>query len=436
MSAGISGSKTVFSAAMIASVNWPSSSGAISDGGLMTAFRSAAAAGVAASFGWLWASSMPMSLLEEFSGADQCFRERLDLGEGIVERERGSAGGGHSEPLEQRHRAMRSGPDRDARPIDQGRDVMSVRAFHRERDDGTLSLRGTDDAHRVDRGQKFVRVSAKRRLMRADARSPDPLHVIERRPEPDRLHDRRGAGFEAMGRSVVGDGLPGHFLDHLAAALVWRQRFEKFALAVEYADSCWPVDLVPGENVEVGVEFAHVDIEMDRALRTVNDHGNAALMSEPDHILDRRRCPEDIGHLRYRDDLRAIAQRAFERLERKGAVIGDVDPTQDRALALAMEVPRHDVGVMLHHAQHDLIARADASETKAGGDEIDRLGRRAGENDLVVRSGVDEPPHRFPGRLISLGRRVGEIMQSAMHIRVFVLVGVGDPVNDLLRLLS
>ena len=36
---------------------------------------------------------------------------------------------------------MRSGPHRDARPIDQRCDVMSVRAFHRERDDRTLALR-------------------------------------------------------------------------------------------------------------------------------------------------------------------------------------------------------------------------------------------------------------------------------------------------------
>src|SRR5271163_2422256 len=111
MSAGISGSKTVFSAAMMASVNWLSSSGAISDGGLIRVLRSAEAAGVSASLAWLWASSMPISLLEELSGADQCVRKRLDFSEGIVERERGPAGGGHAESLQQRHRAMRSGPD-------------------------------------------------------------------------------------------------------------------------------------------------------------------------------------------------------------------------------------------------------------------------------------------------------------------------------------
>ena len=101
-----------------------------------------------------------------------------------------------------------------------------------------------------------------------------------------------------------------------------------------------------------------------------------------------------------------------------------------------MEVPGDDVGVMLHHAQHDLIARADVREAKARGDEIDRLRRRSRENDLLVRTGVDEPPHGLPGRLIRLGRRIREIVQAPMHIRIFVLIGVSQAIDHLLRLLG
>ena len=75
-----------------------------------------------------------------------------------------------------------------------------------------------------------------------------------------------------------------------------------------------------------------------------------------------------------------------------------------RALALAMEMPGHDVGVMLHHGEHDLVAGPDMGEAEAGGDEVDRLGRRAGEDDLVGRGGVEEAAHAFrapPHRLRS-----------------------------------
>ena len=91
---------------------------------------------------------------------------------------------------------------------------------------------------------------------------------------------------------------------------------------------------------------------------------------------------------------------------------------------------------MLHHAQHDLVAGADVRKAKARRNEIDRLSRRSGENDLLVRGGVDEPSHGFSGRLIRLGRSVGEIVQAAMHIRILVLIGVRQAIDDLLRLLS
>src|SRR6185437_4423994 len=145
---------------MMASVNWLNSSGAISEGGLNSALRSTGGAAVSTSFASRCASSMAISLLEQLSSADQRFRQRVDFLERIVERERRPASGGHSEPLQEGHRAMRACPDRDSRPVDQGRDVMGMRAFHGERDDGALAFRRADDAQRVDRGQELVRMSA------------------------------------------------------------------------------------------------------------------------------------------------------------------------------------------------------------------------------------------------------------------------------------
>ena len=193
---------------------------------------------------------------------------------------------------------------------------------------------------------------------------------------------------------------------------------------------------MPGENVEVDIEVAHVHVEMHSALRSIDKHGDSSLVRDFDDFLDWDHGPKDVGHLRYCDDLRSIAQLAFECVKRKGAVVAHIDPPQDGALAFAVEVPRHDVGVMLHHAQHNLITRANVRKSKAGGDEIDRLSRRSCENDLFVRSGVDEPSHGFSGRLIRLSRSVGEIVQAAMHIRILVLIGACQAINDLPRLLS
>src|ERR1700751_424196 len=124
---------------------------------------------------------------------------------------------------------------------------MRMRAFHGERDDGAFSFRRADDAERVNRRQKLVRVGAERFLMRPGAPFSDPLNIIEGGPKPDGLHDWRIAGLGTGRRMGGGNSSPRNFLNHLATALVWRQLIEKLALTIEPADSSRAINLVPSE---------------------------------------------------------------------------------------------------------------------------------------------------------------------------------------------
>ncbi len=80
--------------------------------------------------------------------------------------------------------------------------------------------------------------------------------------------------------------------------------------------------------------------------------------------------------------------------------------------------------MVLHHRKHDFVALADMGEAEARGDQIDRLGRRTREDDFLARGGVEEAAHALARRFVGLGRGIGEIMQAAMNVGVFVLVGV------------
>ena len=75
---------------------------------------------------------------------------------------------------------------------------------------------------------------------------------------------------------------------------------------------------------------------------------------------------------------------------RKLAVVGDRRPFQHGALPLAQEMPGHDVGVVLHDREHDLVALADMRAAVGARDQVDRLGGVAGEDDLVVGARVEE----------------------------------------------
>ena len=88
-------------------------------------------------------------------------------------------------------------------------------------------------------------------------------------------------------------------------------------LAVEHADAGRPVELVAGEGIEVAIEVLHVDREMHRALAAVDQHGDAAGMRDPDHLLDRHDGAEHVRHVGDGDHLGARGEQRLELVEQK-----------------------------------------------------------------------------------------------------------------------
>ena len=152
-------------------------------------------------------------------------------------------------------------------------------------------------------------------------------------------------------------------------------------------------------------------------------------MGDADHLLDGRDRAQHVRHVGHGDDLGAGRQRGLEVGEREVAVIVAADPLQHRALALPQEVPGHDVGMVLHDREHDLVAFPDMGQTERGRDEVHRFGGRTGEDDLVGGSGVEEGAHLLARALEGLGRGIGEIVETAMHVGIFGLVGGGDAID-------
>ncbi len=145
-----------------------------------------------------------------------------------------------------------------------------------------------------------------------------------------------------------------------------------------------PIELVAGEGVEVAIEVLHVDREMHRALGAIDQHRDAAVMGHAHHLLDGDDGAEHVRHLGDGHHLGAGAEQRLEFVEGKLAGIRDRRPFQHRAVALFQKVPGHDVGVMLHDGEEDLVALADMDAAIGAGDEVDGLGGVAGEDDLGI----------------------------------------------------
>ena len=105
------------------------------------------------------------------------------------------------------------------------------------------------------------------------------------------------------------------------------------------------------------------------------------------------------------------------------------------------QLPRHDVGVVLHLGDDDLVARAAGPRRAAVGpgddvgDQVERLGGVLGEDDLGAVGGVDERGDLVARALVQRGRLLGEHVDAAVHVGVVPRVVVVDRVEDLPRLL-
>ena len=167
---------------------------------------------------------------------------------------------------------------------------------------------------------------------------------------------------------------------------------------------------------------------MDGALRAVDQHPECRGRAPADDLIHRHDGAERVRHLRDRDDFGARTEQFLEFIDRKLLLVHR-RPLDHGAAALAMEVPGHDVGMMLHDRKHDLVAGLDALAAESGRDEIDRLGGVAGEDDLLGPRRIEKGPHLLARALVGLGRRIGEEVQAAMHVGVFVCVGLLDAIG-------
>ena len=107
-------------------------------------------------------------------------------------------------------------------------------------------------------------------------------------------------------------------------------------------------------------------------------------MRELHHLLHRHDGAERVRHVGDRDHLGARAEQLLEFVDQEIAVVVDRRPFEHRALPLAQEMPRHDVGVVLHDREHDLVALLQPLAAEGIGDQVDRLGGVAGEDDLFL----------------------------------------------------
>ena len=161
----------------------------------------------------------------------------------------------------------------------------------------------------------------------------------------------------------------------------------------------------------------------------------AALVRERDDALDRNHAAQGIRDMRDGHQPRTRAKQLRILIEQELARLPDRHHAQNGTDLGAEQLPRHDIGMMLHGADQDLVALFQPAAPVALRNEIDCLRSAAHEYDLFPGSGVDEASHALAGRLVGLGGTLAQDMHATVNIGVVALVVLGLRGDDRARLL-
>ena len=293
-------------------------------------------------------------------------------------------------------------------------------AVDQEGQDAGLLARGADHAHAGDVLQRARAVLQQRLLVGVDARESDALDIFDRRGQRDCAGDVGRAGLEALRRRREGGVVEGDGADHVAATLPRRHVAQQLGATVERADAGGAVELVAREGVEVAANRLHVHRLVGHGLGAIDQHERADRVRAPRHRGHRIDRAERVRHVGDRQQPGAFAEQALEGRHVELAVVLHRDHLEHRAGLLAHELPGHDVGVVLHGAEQDLVACGQARSAPALRHQVDRLGGAAGEHDLVGARGVEEALHRGACAVVELGG----VLRQPVHAAVDVGVGL------------
>ena len=111
------------------------------------------------------------------------------------------------------------------------------------------------------------------------------------------------------------------------------------------------------------------------------------------------------------------------------------DDSQCYALACCLQLPWHDVGMVLHGGDDDLVALLHECVAEGRCDEVEALGGATGEDDFLGGGGMDELAHLFASCLVQVGGLLREVMHASVHIGIDIVIFLGHGLNHLSRLL-
>lgn len=305
-----------------------------------------------------------------------------------------------------------------------------------EGEDAALVRGFSEEAHAFDAAKCVGGVAQELLLVGRDVVESDAVDILQGLGQGGAADIIRRAGFELEGQLIEDGLLERDGGNHLAPALVRGEAVQPFFFAVEDADAGGAVDLMSGEDVELGVQRLDVYFYMGDGLGAIQQDGHAVFVGYADEFVDGVDRAEHVGDVGDGHESGAFAEQVLVFVQAEFAFLGDGNHPEGDAFAGGLELPGHDVGVVLHGGDNDLVAGLHAGVAKGGCDEVDRFGRAAGEDDLVRGAGVQEGLYRPARFFVRFGGPLTQVMDAPVYVGVQGVIPLFDSLDHAAGLLG
>ena len=178
------------------------------------------------------------------------------------------------------------------------------------------------------------------------------------------------------------------------------------------------------ESKELAIQILYIDLEMRCALSSIHHHGHIMLMSYLDHLFHRIHRTEHIAYLGNTDNLGTFVEQTGEFIDVYFSFFVNRDNTDGNAFLGCLQLPRHNIGMVLHSRDDDLVALAHKLITERGDNEIQTLGSTTGKDDFLYFGSIDKLAYCLAGSLMKICSLLRKVMHTSMHIGIDVKIFV------------
>ena len=141
-------------------------------------------------------------------------------------------------------------------------------------------------------------------------------------------------------------------------------------------------------------------------------------MGNAHYLLDRIDGTECIRDMVNRNHAGVGIEECLVDLQVKNTLVGKRNDAESGTFLFTSQLPRNDIGVVLHARDDNLVVFANELTAESGSNQVDTLGSATGENNLFGAGSMNKLLDLLTHSLVAFGSKCGEMVGATVDVAV------------------